>query len=346
VIIHWHRGVKSASLTGRLFALVLLALALAWSQQPSPSEAVVRQDQKNATTADQKKAEPSDASAENISSLADKVLAEIDSRKKQEHASEADKSTPRDYGRLTDWLILIVMAIQAWIYWKQTRVMNQSLIETKKSADAATNAAVTASAQIAAMETQSGYMRDSLAETKKAADAAARSARAAEAALYTSHRPFVFIEQVQVKAPWRSNGYRSSLNERIRYSPLEIKFFNSSDTPALDFYYSIYVVAPGISHPLRVTERRTLPPRDGAYESIEWTELMQVGNDLFDQMEREKAWIAGFIRYKSIAPEIPGSYVAFDFYYDNSIGEFRVGLHLKEDGPYPQPAADQRPDKT
>ena len=54
-------------------------------------------------------------------------------------------------------------------------------------------------------------------------------------------------------------------------------------------------------------------------------------------MERGKSWLAGFIRYKSIIPEIPGSYVAFDCRYDSEIGEFRIWLDHKEDGGYPPP---------
>jgi hypothetical protein len=70
---------------------------------------------------------------------------------------------------------------------------------------------------------------------------------------------------------------------------------------------------------------------------------MHISEGLIDQIEIGKSWLAGFTRYKSIVPDIPGSYVAFDSRYDSSIGEFRVGLDLKEDGGYPQPTADDDP---
>jgi hypothetical protein len=102
--------------------------------------------------------------------------------------------------------------------------MLAGLKATNKAANAAEANAKTAVLHGGIMEAQTGYMRDALAETKKSADAATMSAVVAERALHSSQRPFVFLERVSIKTPIGDPGHRRSLNERIRYSSIDIDF--------------------------------------------------------------------------------------------------------------------------
>lgn len=135
--------------------------------------------------------------------------------------------------------------------------------------------------------------------TGKLAHAASRSAKTSERTLYISQQPLVTVTR---SALLSRHTFPTSFSERLRYGQVEIGISNTGITVALDFYYEIWFASGKGSIPLKQSKRTILQPNQSVRETLEWPDFRSGEN--ITLLENAGASIAGFIRYKTVFPEL------------------------------------------
>ena len=286
-----------------------LAFAIAQSQPPPPRPAKSTQENKSQSGPKQAESTSNQQPPIDIPALADKVSAELARRNQQETNSNGKQKPSVDWwGIIRDALLVVFSGALAWLAHRQ----HQAMIGQKS-----------------AMEKQGTFMEKALAETEKAANAAASSAKTAQRSLHISQQPLVLVESmvlsdVPVVHP------SVMLPGTLRQSSIHIHLKNTGATLAKDFYYAFWYCGDGVKQLIVSSTRTVLQPNVIVPES-------QMLGDIGDKVFSGKVRVVGFIRYRGLFDELPGTYVEIEAIFDRAVRDFRIKTEIKEDGGYPEP---------
>ena len=179
----------------RLLRVFVLSTVLAQSQPPPPTPPKTRQEKQQQKTIEQAKAEADQKAASDFSSLVDKVSAELARRNQQQTANEAKyKPSPDGWVAIFTGILVIIGAVQVYVYCRQAAYMRKGLGISLKQAGIASKNSIAA---------------------KRTADV-----------LISSERAWLVLEVTRLKSP------RVTRNNVLPFNVMDLSFQNHGRTPA------------------------------------------------------------------------------------------------------------------
>jgi hypothetical protein len=203
----------------RVILIALLGwLSNAQSQPPSPRPAKPAQENKNQPSPKQSESTTNQQPSEDIPALTDKVITELARRNQQQTAGERKKETSIDWwGIFRDALLVIFTGALAVLANRQHQAMIQ----------------------------QADYMRDALAETKKSADAAVNAATVAKRSLEVAYQAKVGITSITLTDPW-AMARTVDDNATLSRCCVEMILINTGSTMARNFSFEYLIDIDGL----------------------------------------------------------------------------------------------------